>query len=74
MDAPLSRDDLFDAVLRLPEEDRISIVSQLLETLPADAPGWRDDDPNLLAELDRRSGDWDGAVTWEQLRDETRRG
>ena len=28
------------------------------------------DDPEFEAELLRRSGDWEGAVPWEQLRDE----
>jgi hypothetical protein len=59
-----------DAALRLPEEDRLAIVSRLLESLPDSPPGWSVDDPEFDAELERRSGDWEGAVPWEQLRDE----
>jgi putative addiction module component (TIGR02574 family) len=68
-----SRDDILDAALRLSEDDRMLIVGRLLETLPAELPGWSMDDPELEAELERRSGDWEGAIPWEQLREEIRR-
>jgi hypothetical protein len=67
---PANRDEILNAALQLPEDDRMVIVGRLLETLPDEPPGWSMDDPEFQAELERRSGDWEGAVPWEQLRDE----
>ena len=67
-----TRDEILDAALRLPEPDRLVIASRLMETLPDNLPGLSDDDPEFAAELDRRSGDLDGSIPWEQLRDELR--
>jgi hypothetical protein len=69
---PATRDEILDAALRLPESDRLVIASRLMETLPDDLPGLSEDDPEFDAELDRRSGDIDESVPWEQLRDELR--
>ena len=69
---PATRDEILNAALNLPESDRLVIASRLLDTLPDDPPGLSDDDPEFAAELDRRSGDLEGAVPWEQLRDELR--
>lgn len=69
---PAGRDEILDAALQLSEDDRMLIAGRLLETLPDEPPGLAVDDPDLEAELDRRSGDWEGAVPWEQLRDEPR--
>jgi len=66
------RDEILDAALQLSEDDRMLIAGRLLETLPEEPPGLSMDDPELEAELERRSGDWEGAVPWEQLRDEPR--
>ncbi|HEX6984685.1 MAG TPA: hypothetical protein VF170_04880 [Planctomycetaceae bacterium] len=67
---PNPRDEILDAALRLPERDRLAIASRLMETLPEEAP---DDEDEFAAELDRRSGDRDGAIAWAELRDELRR-
>lgn len=69
---PATPDEILDAALQLPESDRLSIASRLLDTLPDHPPGLSDDDPQFAAELDRRSGDLTGAIPWEQLRDELR--
>jgi hypothetical protein len=67
---PASRETILEAALQLPEADRLVIASRLLDTLPEDLPGLSDDDADFAAELDRRSGDWEGSVPWEVLRDE----
>lgn len=54
------------------EVDRLVIATWLMEALPDELPGLSDDAPDFAAELDRRSGDVDGAIPWEQLRDELR--
>ncbi len=67
-----TRDEILTAALLLSESDRLAIVNRLLETMPADAPDFGVDGPDFAEELQRRSGDWDGAVPWDQLRDELR--
>jgi len=66
----ITRDDILEVALQLSEADRLTIVNRLLETLPDDPPGLSLDDVEFGEELERRSGDWDGAVPWEELKDE----
>lgn len=61
---------ILDAALRLPENDRIEIVSRLLETLPPEDITISLDDPRLAEELDRRFADSEGAVPWSDLKAE----
>lgn len=68
----ITRDEVLDAALGLSESDRLAIAVRLMETLPDDQPGLVEDD-DFAAELDRRSGDFEGAVDWSELRDELRR-
>ena len=68
-----TRDEIVEAALQLSETDRLLIVSRLMATLPEEMPGLSEDDPDFLAELERRSGDREGAVSWDDLRDELRR-
>ena len=68
-----TREEILEAAMRLSDEDRFLIASELLETLPDDLPGLSWEDPEFLAELERRSGDLEGSVPWEQLRDELRK-
>lgn len=65
-----TRDEILEAALKLSEEERFSIASALFDTLPDETPGLSTDDPQFTEELKRRSGDLEGSVTWEQLRDE----
>jgi len=61
---------VLEAALRLSQEDRWALVSRLLESLPAETPTLSVDDPDLVAELDRRFADPDGAVPWSELQAE----
>lgn len=65
-----NRDEILDAAL-IPEDDRVLIAGRLLETVPEELNLLDFDDPELEAELGRRSGDWEGAVPWERLREES---
>jgi len=58
------------AALHLSQEDRLALVSQLLESLPAETQTLSADAPDLIAELDRRFTDPDGAVPWSELQAE----
>jgi hypothetical protein len=68
-----NRDEILQAALELPEADRFIIANRLLSTLPEDFPGLADDAPDFIEELERRSGDWEGAIPWEELRNDLRR-
>jgi hypothetical protein len=65
---PLTSDVIFSEALKLPEGERLALVSRLLETMPADDSGLSLDDPSLIEELDRRSSDLAGSVPWSELR------
>jgi hypothetical protein len=73
MPSSSKRDDILQTALGLPEAERLILAHELLDSLPDDLPGLDDQDPDFTEELERRSGDWEGAVPWEQLRDELRR-
>ena len=62
-------DEVLDSALRLPANDRLLIASRLLATLPDEfADSDLLDDAEFTAELERRSGDWLGAVSWDDLK------
>lgn len=58
---------ILDAALRLSEDDRMAIVSRLLETLPDDVLNGSDDDPGFLEELERRANDSAPTVPLSEL-------
>jgi hypothetical protein len=58
---------LFQAARLLPEQDRMSLVSRLLETLPDAAAFLSEDDPDFIDELNRRLADDEGAVDAQDL-------
>lgn len=62
--------ELFDAALKLPEDERLILASRLLETVPDQPSGLSLDDPGLVEELTRRSADREGTIPWSQVRDE----
>ena len=61
---------ILEAAMKLPETERLALVSRLLETLPAEDSCLSVDDPSLLEELDHRFEDREGSVSWSELRDE----
>jgi hypothetical protein len=63
-------ESIFEAALKLPENERLALASRLLETMPDERLGLSLDDPDLLNELKRRSADVEGAVSWQQLKTE----
>jgi putative addiction module component (TIGR02574 family) len=62
--------DVLEAALSLPEDDRARIAEALLQTLSADAEDWGDDE--LASELDRRLeealSDPTSTVPWSELK------
>jgi hypothetical protein len=68
---PSTYDVIFEAALQLPECDRLTLVSRLLETMPAEDSCLSLDDSSLVEELDRRFADRADSVPWSELRDES---
>lgn len=63
-------DAIFQAAIQLPEDERLTLVSRILDTMPEESTGLSIDDPDLVEELDRRSKDKEGSMPWSQLRNE----
>jgi hypothetical protein len=61
---------VFEAALGLPENERLALVSRLLETMPPDDAAIALDDDSLVEELDRRFADREGSIEWSALRAE----
>jgi putative addiction module component (TIGR02574 family) len=61
---------IFEAALKLSEDERLALVSRLLETLPSEESTLSVHDPRLVEELDRRFSDREGAVPWSELKAE----
>ena len=66
---PESTNVLFEAALQLPEEERLSLVSRILDTLPAHDVTIYLDDPDLRVELERRFAQPEEAIPWSALKD-----
>ena len=66
----LPSDTVFEAALELPENERLVLVSRLLETIPVDDLSLSLDYDSLCEELDRRFVDREGEVDWSELRTE----
>jgi putative addiction module component (TIGR02574 family) len=61
---------LLEAAMQLSEAERLLLASQIMDTLPAEDVTCSIDDPDLLAELDRRFADPEGALPWSELETE----
>ncbi|MBN2295766.1 MAG: hypothetical protein JXM70_25260 [Pirellulales bacterium] len=61
---------IFNAAMQLPEADRLTLVSRLMESLPPEGITVSLDDPELMAELDRRFAQSDEGIEWSQLKAE----
>lgn len=65
----MSVDEIYQAIMALPELERLELIDKVYESMPMPPIGV-DLDPNLEAELDRRMSDLEGSIEWSQLRDE----
>jgi putative addiction module component (TIGR02574 family) len=66
----LTADNIFEAAAKLPENERMELVTRLMDTLPPEPDLLSLDDPNLIEELNRRAADDSGAIPWSQLKNE----
>jgi hypothetical protein len=61
-------DEILNAAMKLPEDERLILAAKILETVPENPAGLSLDDPDLVEELRRRSADHGGNVPWRNLR------
>jgi putative addiction module component (TIGR02574 family) len=61
---------VFEAALKLPESERLTLVSRLLETMPPEDSCLSLDDASLAEELDRRFADPTDSIPWSELKTE----
>jgi hypothetical protein len=64
----LTPDALYEAALQRTEGERLDLVTTLLDTVPPELLSF--DDPEFLAELDRRAADDEGSMPWSELKKE----
>ncbi len=60
-------EQLYQDALRLSEEERLTLADRLLGSLPDGFQTLLGDDTDWHAELQRRAGDREGAISGEQL-------
>ena len=66
----LTHQAIHRAALQLAEEERLELAMDLLDSLPDGELTLSQDDPGLVAKLELRGSDEQGALDWEQLRNE----
>ena len=66
----ISRDQVLEAALQLPDDERLQLAGELLSSVSPEASAWCVDDPEFLEELDRRCQDGTPSVPWSQVRAE----
>ena len=60
--------EILKSALSLPEADRISLATELLDSIAGTQPGQSVDDPGFAEELDRRFHDGSQPIAWEIVR------
>jgi hypothetical protein len=63
----LTPEMIYEAALGLPESERLDLATRLLDTVPPEMLS--EDDPDFLAELDRRFNDGSPTIPWSEIRD-----
>jgi hypothetical protein len=66
----VSVETVMEAALQLPVSGQLEVASRLLETITPDDGLFDIDDPELLAELDRRFADNSECIPWNVIRQE----
>jgi hypothetical protein len=64
----VTTDALYEAALKLTEDERLDLATRLLDTVPPELLNL--DDPGFIAELDRRAADDEGSMPWSELKKE----
>ena len=64
----LNCDALYEAALKLPENERLDLAARLLDTVPPDVLSA--DDEDFVEELERRFNDGSPSRPWDEIRDQ----
>ncbi len=62
-----SSESILAEALKLPDDEKMVIVSRLLEALPPEDLALSVDDPQFAEELQRRFADREGGIPWPEL-------
>jgi hypothetical protein len=65
----MSGEQVYQAMMELPQQERFDLVARLLEEDGED-DGLTFESDGFAEEIERRLNDREGSVPWEQLRDE----
>ena len=66
-------DEILAELIKFPLEERRVLTEKAIESMPLQEMGSWVEGPEFLAQLDRRFGDLEGAVPWEEVRKKLRR-
>ena len=61
---PATRQELFDSAMKLSEQERLLLATELLNTVADDLPIGTLDDPEFQAELELRANDGSPGIPW----------
>ncbi len=62
-----TREEVLKSAMELSEADRFQIATELIDSVAEEWPGWSVDDPDLIAELERRARDGLRCVSWDAV-------
>lgn len=63
----LTPDAIFEAAMNLPEGERLDLATRIMDTVSPEIMSA--DDPDFLAELERRFNDDSPTIPWSEIRD-----
>ena len=63
----LTPESIYEAALTLPDAERLELATRLMDTVPPEIMSI--DDPEFIAELDRRFNDGSPTIPWSEIRD-----
>lgn len=67
-----TREEVLKSAMELSEADRLQIATELIDSVAEEWPGWSIDDPDLVAELERRARDGSRGVSWATVQAQLR--
>lgn len=60
--------EILKNALTLPEQDRIQLATELIESVAGSPPGLSVNDPGFMAEMERRLADGSQPIAWDEVR------
>jgi len=60
--------EILKTALALPEQERILLATELIDSVAGKPPGLSVDDPGFLEELERRATDGSTPIPWDEVK------